>query len=160
MRPAPGLGGSGAPTIAVLLLLGLAARRPGPRGVQAHPQRLRGGRRQRREADRRRAPRARPAAGHGHQPLRVLQPHPARRLAARWWSPTGYQGDTLATQLDGDLQVLHISGTYYEWLKSARLHDDTRENVFAEPLSVRGNVENGYGVFAGYSSRTFEFDLE
>ena len=56
------------------------------------------------------------------------------------------------------LQVLYISETYYEYLKTARLHDETRENPFAEPLNVYGNVENGYGIFAGYSSRTFEFD--
>ena len=58
------------------------------------------------------------------------------------------------------LQVLHISEAYYEYLKSARLHDFTRDNPFAEPLNVYGNVENGYGIFAGYSSRTFELTLE
>ena len=58
------------------------------------------------------------------------------------------------------LQVLYISETYYEYLKTARLHDEIRENPFAEPLNVHGNVENGYGIFAGYSSRTFEFTVE
>ena len=58
------------------------------------------------------------------------------------------------------LQVLHIGEAYYEYLKSARLHDFTRDNPFAEPLNVYGNVENGYGIFAGYSSQTFELTLE
>ena len=58
------------------------------------------------------------------------------------------------------LQVLYISAAYYEYLKTARLHDYTRENPFAEPLSVYSNVENGYGIFAGYSSQTFELVLE
>ena len=58
------------------------------------------------------------------------------------------------------LQVLYISETYYEYLKTARLHDETRDNPFAEPLNVYGNVENGYGIFAGYSSRTFELTIE
>ena len=58
------------------------------------------------------------------------------------------------------LQVLYISETYYEYLKTARLHDDTRDNPFAEPLNVHSNVENGYGIFAGYSSRTFELTRE
>lgn len=57
------------------------------------------------------------------------------------------------------LQVLYISETYYEYLKTARLHDEVRQNPFAEPLNVHGNVENGYGIFAGYSSRTFEFTV-
>ena len=58
------------------------------------------------------------------------------------------------------LQVLYISEAYYQYLKTARLHDDTQDNPFAEPLNVYGNVENGYGIFAGYSSRTFELTLE
>ena len=58
------------------------------------------------------------------------------------------------------LQVLYISEAYYKYLETARLHDDTRDNPFAEPLSVYGNVENGYGIFAGYSSRTFELTIE
>ena len=58
------------------------------------------------------------------------------------------------------LQVLYISAAYYEYLKTARLHDSTRDNPFAEPLSVYSNVENGYGIFAGYSSQTFELVLE
>ena len=70
-------------------------------------------------------------------------------------SHIGYQGDTLATQLDGDLQVLHISGTYYEWLKRARLHDDTRESVLAEPLSVPPAF--GQGAVSG--SNTARTDL-
>ena len=91
--------------------------------------------------------------------------------AAPFFKDTLFDGEAHEIELTGSiyrpsgdhrlyLQVLHISGTYYEWLKSARLHDDTRENVFAEPLSVRGNVENGYGIFAGYSSRTFDFDFD
>ena len=58
------------------------------------------------------------------------------------------------------LQVLYISEAYYQYLKSARLHDYTLDNPFAEPLNVYGNVENGYGIFAGYSSRTLEFARE
>ena len=58
------------------------------------------------------------------------------------------------------IQVLHVSETYYEYLKSARLHESTQSNPFAEPVSVYSNVENGYGIFAGYSSQTFELVLE
>ena len=58
------------------------------------------------------------------------------------------------------LQVLFISENYYQHLRTGRLHRLTRDNPFAEPLSVHGNVENGYGIFAGYSSQTFELTLE
>ena len=58
------------------------------------------------------------------------------------------------------LQVLYISAAYYEYLKTALLHDYTLDNPFAEPLNVYSNVDNGYGIFAGYSSYTFELALE
>ena len=58
------------------------------------------------------------------------------------------------------LQVLDISETYYEYLKSAKLHEFTQDNPFAEPVSVYSNVEGGYGIFVGYSSQTFELVLE
>ena len=85
-----------------------------------------------------------------------------------WAAP----GDDGAAEAEGDtdgqgssngkiyLQVLSISAAYYEYLKSARLHGETMDNPFAEPLNVYGNVDNGYGIFAGYSSQTFELALE
>ncbi len=90
---------------------------------------------------------------------------------APYFKDTLFDGSTheieLSTNFDGDpdfseirLQVLHISEAYYQYLKTARLHDDTLDNPFAEPLNVYGNVENGYGIFAGYSSRTFELTLD
>ncbi len=54
------------------------------------------------------------------------------------------------------LQVRYVSETYFRHLKSALLHKHTQDNPFAEPASVYSNVENGYGIFAGYSSKTFE----
>ena len=90
---------------------------------------------------------------------------------APYFRDTLFDGKTheieLSTDFDGDpdfseirLQVLHISEAFYEYLKTARLHHDTLDNPFAEPLNVYGNVENGYGIFAGYSSRTFELASE
>ena len=90
---------------------------------------------------------------------------------APYFKDTLFDGGTheieLTSDLGGDpdpsgthLQVLYISEAYYEYLKSARLHHDTLDNPFAEPLNVYSNVENGYGIFAGYSSRTFELTLE
>lgn len=80
-----------------------------------------------------------------------------------------FDGQTHAIELDNYnvaehtrvyVQVLYVSETYYEYLRSAKLHESTQDNPFAEPLSVYSNVENGYGIFAGYSSQTFELVLE
>lgn len=54
------------------------------------------------------------------------------------------------------VQVRHISEAYYKHLRSALLHKTTDDNPFAEPVRMYSNVENGYGIFAGYSSQTFE----
>lgn len=91
-------------------------------------------------------------------------------LTAPFFKDTLFDGQTHAIELSGDydapehsrfhIQVLHVSETYYEYLKSARLHESTQDNPFAEPVSVYSNVENGYGIFAGYSSQIFELVLE
>ncbi len=86
---------------------------------------------------------------------------------APYFRDTLFDGSTHEIELSTDfaggpdfseirLQVLYISEAYYEYLKTARLHHDTLDNPFAEPLNVYSNVENGYGIFAGYSSQTFE----
>ncbi len=54
------------------------------------------------------------------------------------------------------VQVRYISEAYYRHLKSALLHDTTDDNPFAEPVRIHSNIENGYGIFAGYSVRNFE----
>lgn len=89
---------------------------------------------------------------------------------APFFKDTLFDGQTHVIELSGDydapehsrfyIQVLYVSETYYEYLKSARLHNSTQDNPFAEPVSVYSNVENGYGIFAGYSSQTFELVLE
>ena len=90
--------------------------------------------------------------------------------AAPFFKDTLFDGQTHAIELSSDynapertrfyVHVLHLSETYYEYLKSARLHESTQDNPFAEPMSVYSNVENGYGIFAGYSSQIFELVLE
>lgn len=89
---------------------------------------------------------------------------------APFFKGTLFDGQTHQIELSSDynapehsrfyVQVLYISETYYEYLRSSRLHDSAQDNPFAEPISVYGNVENGYGIFAGYSSQTFELVLE
>ncbi len=54
------------------------------------------------------------------------------------------------------VEVRFVSETYYKHLRSALLHKTTDDNPFAEPVRIHSNIENGYGIFAGYSARTFE----
>ncbi len=65
---------------------------------------------------------------------------------------------TVAASLERRIwvEVRFVSETYYRHLRSALLHNTTVDNPFAEPVRIYSNIENGYGIFAGYSARTFE----
>lgn len=60
---------------------------------------------------------------------------------------------------DTDSSYIHfnlfsVTEEYYKYFKTFSMHRDSRENPFAEPVQVFSNVENGLGVFAGFSSNS------
>ena len=44
-----------------------------------------------------------------------------------------------------------VSEAYFKYFKTYSLHKDAQDNPFSEPVQVYSNVENGLGVFAGFS---------
>lgn len=42
-----------------------------------------------------------------------------------------------------------LTKEYYEYLVAVQLQQTTRDDPFAQPVYVKGNVENGYGIFSG-----------
>lgn len=48
--------------------------------------------------------------------------------------------------------LLTTSESYYNFRKSVEQQNATEDNPFAEPVPVYTNIENGLGVFSGYSS--------
>jgi hypothetical protein len=59
-------------------------------------------------------------------------------------SPSTMFGDTVYAQV----QLLHVTESYFRFNKSYRFASDNRGNPFAEPTNVYTNVNNGYGVFS------------
>ena len=61
----------------------------------------------------------------------------------------------------GTLQVYfyNISKTYYDYSTTFDLHDEVEDNPFAEPVQVHTNVENGFGIFAGFNRYLLEIDF-
>jgi len=60
---------------------------------------------------------------------------------------------------DVDSSYIHfnlfsVTEEYYKYFKTFSMHRESRENPFAEPVQVFSNVENGLGVFAGFSSNS------
>jgi len=57
------------------------------------------------------------------------------------------------------LRFYQFSPEAFNYLKSWVIHDYTKDYDFwevYEPLPLYSNIENGYGIFAGYSSQLFE----
>jgi hypothetical protein len=57
------------------------------------------------------------------------------------------------------LVVSSITEDSYKFLKSLQLYMDTNGNPFAEPVRVKGNIENGYGYFGGYANAYYDIPL-
>ncbi len=56
-------------------------------------------------------------------------------------------------------RIFNFSRAAYEYLHTWFIHDYTKEYDFweaYESIPMYGNVKNGYGIFAGYSSRDYE----
>jgi hypothetical protein len=55
------------------------------------------------------------------------------------------------------LSFSHSGEELHRYSRSIRLQRNTSGNPFAQPVQVYSNVEGGQGIFAGYSSSTWEF---
>lgn len=55
---------------------------------------------------------------------------------------------------DIDVVVRHISESYYNYMRSIRLHQLTQGDPLAEPVQVFCNIENGLGIFGSYTQNT------
>lgn len=66
---------------------------------------------------------------------------------------------------DGDLDVKanifvrSVSKEMYEYLKTIQEHQLTVHNIFSEPKIIFDNIENGVGIFAGYTENKFTVDV-
>lgn len=45
-----------------------------------------------------------------------------------------------------------VSKQYYDYMITSELHLDVKNNPLAQPVNVLNNIENGFGIFAGYSN--------
>jgi hypothetical protein len=70
--------------------------------------------------------------------------------------------DDASQQIAHEIVKLRLSFTHsgeelHRYSRSIRLQRNTSGNPFAQPVQVYSNVEGGQGIFAGYSSSTWEF---
>ncbi len=51
--------------------------------------------------------------------------------------------------------LVSLSEAYYTYLRSSESQGQANDNPFSIPVQVYNNIENGLGIFAGFSSSTF-----
>ncbi len=50
--------------------------------------------------------------------------------------------------------LVSLTESHYKYLKSAEFQEDNGDNPFSTPVQVHNNIQNGLGIFAGYSGST------
>ena len=58
-----------------------------------------------------------------------------------------------------EVYLYSVSKTYYDYMTTYNVHEEVRGNPFAEPVQVHTNVQNGFGIFAGFIPYRLEIDL-
>jgi hypothetical protein len=53
------------------------------------------------------------------------------------------------------LSLRSISEDYYKYKITSELQNNTSGDPFAQPVNVYNNIENGFGIFGGYSESTY-----
>jgi hypothetical protein len=66
----------------------------------------------------------------------------------------GYGGSWYAK--NSRVVLFNVSEEYYKYFTTKNLQDYTNGDPFAQPVQVYTNVENGLGIFAGYSASVVE----
>jgi hypothetical protein len=65
---------------------------------------------------------------------------------------TLYTGAGLASTT---LILRTLSEDYYKYVLTSSLQRNTSGDPFAQPVNVHNNIQNGFGIFAGYSTNTY-----
>ena len=53
---------------------------------------------------------------------------------------------------DYRIVLMNVSEEYYKYFTSINLYNDSNDNPLAQPVQIFNNIENGFGIFAGYSA--------
>lgn len=70
-----------------------------------------------------------------------------------------YDGSSKSDTTKYRLKVNKLSKDYYHYYISRELQEYTGDSPFAEPVPVYNNVQNGYGIFGGYSTTYHDFEV-
>jgi hypothetical protein len=70
--------------------------------------------------------------------------------------PNGWGGPPTKTKFHVYFRA--VSEDYYRYKVTSLLQDFVGEDPFAQPAQVYNNIQNGFGIFAGYSQSVITFE--
>jgi hypothetical protein len=80
------------------------------------------------------------------------------QLEVRFMSQNYYDPDFPPPPSDYYAILRSVNREYYLYFTSKDKHQVSAFNPFAEPAPVFNNIQNGFGIFAGYSSQTIKLN--
>jgi hypothetical protein len=83
--------------------------------------------------------------------------HTVKRYLTLYTSPGFGPGFGHGKILGMRLVLSHSKEEYFKYFRSNRLQSATQGNPFAQPVQVYTNIQNGLGIFAGYTTDDWEF---
>lgn len=57
------------------------------------------------------------------------------------------------------ISLKHVSDAYYQYFTTARAQEINGDNPFSTPVVVYSNIENGFGIFAGFTESISQIKL-
>ena len=54
-----------------------------------------------------------------------------------------------------EIELQHVSEDFYKYLKSIELAQCSANDIYAEPVNIFSNVENGYGILGSLSGSKY-----
>jgi len=68
--------------------------------------------------------------------------------------------DTISGRVESiTIELLSVSKDYYAFWKSVEVYENTKGNIFAEPVNIYENVEGGIGIFTLNTSDSFTIEF-
>lgn len=67
----------------------------------------------------------------------------------------GYKGEFIKVKV----HLLTLNRDAYLYMKSSNVQSWYKDNIFSEPVQVYTNIDNGVGIFSGYSVSTATYEL-
>ena len=69
------------------------------------------------------------------------------------------EGDICYKYPHFDVVLRSVSESYYKYKTTVKLQNDLSGDPFGEPVNVFNNIEQGYGIFAGYNNSMFRMPI-